>query len=69
METKERILHKFTVVEKEKRNELYQFRMSKSMKDQIFLVLRKRNLDLAHVLRAHIQTILLEEEQDVKNDL
>jgi hypothetical protein len=71
MQNKKNILHELIVQQKEKQNQLYQFRMTKSMKDQIFFVLKKRNLDLAHVLRMHIQSILLEErERDANtNDL
>lgn len=42
--------------------EIYQFRMSREMKIKIFDLLKKKDLDLAHVIRQYLQSILEEEE-------
>ena len=35
--------------------------MTKDMKTEIFTLLQEKNLDLAHVIREYLQSILLEE--------
>lgn len=42
--------------------ELYQFRMSNEMKTKIFAILEKKELDLSHVLREFLQSVIDEEE-------
>jgi len=42
--------------------ELYQFRMTNEMKTKIFAILKKKDLDLSHVLREYLQSVIDEEE-------
>ncbi len=42
--------------------ELYQFRMTNEMKTKIFAILEKKDLDLSHVLREYLQSVIDEEE-------
>jgi len=42
--------------------ELYQFRMSNEMKTKIFAILEKKDLDLSHLLREFLQSVIDEEE-------
>jgi antitoxin component of RelBE/YafQ-DinJ toxin-antitoxin module len=42
--------------------ELYQFRMSNEMKTKIFVILEKKDLDLSHLLREFLQSVIDEEE-------
>jgi antitoxin component of RelBE/YafQ-DinJ toxin-antitoxin module len=42
--------------------ELYQFRMSNEMKTKIFAILEKKELDLSHLLREFLQSVIDEEE-------
>lgn len=44
--------------QRQQMTELYQLRMSREMKEDIFALLKSQNLELAFVLRNYIQTLL-----------
>ena len=56
------ILKKRRDGQREQKRVLYQLRMSRQMKEDIFALLKSMNLELSYVLRNYIQT-LLEENQ------
>jgi hypothetical protein len=61
--TKNKLLMQAMSTKKSDLTEIYQFRMSKEMKTRIFTLLDQKELDLAHVLRQYLQSILDEEER------
>ena len=44
--------------QRQQMTELYQLRMSREMKEDIFALLKSQNLELSFVLRSYIQTLL-----------
>jgi hypothetical protein len=62
------LLNRAMETKKTNLTELYQFRMSQEMKTKVFRILREKGLDLAHVIREYLQTILEEEERKPKEE-
>jgi len=58
------LLKKAMETKKTHLTELYQFRMTRQMKTKIFALLSEKDLDLAHVIREYLQSILEEEERE-----
>jgi len=43
---------------KEKNSEVIQFRVSRTLKHEIFLVMKERNIDLSTVLRSYLKNLI-----------
>ena len=46
------------LTEKEKNSEVIQFRVSRTLKHEIFLVMKERNIDLSTVLRSYLRNLI-----------
>jgi antitoxin component of RelBE/YafQ-DinJ toxin-antitoxin module len=44
--------------EKEKHSQIIQFRVSRTIKQEIFLVMKERNIDLSTVLRSYLKILI-----------
>ena len=60
VENKLEALKKLRDEQREQMTVLYQLRMSRQMKEDIFALLKSQNLELSFVLRNYIQTLLEE---------
>lgn len=60
--TEKTILEEYQNTTKELLTEIYPLKLSKDMKKKIFIILKKRNINLSVVLRSYIEKIILQYE-------